>query len=328
MPAIAAAFSPVTVKPGTDAAARAANSRTDSHSGDRRGRDGRSTPRHAQRGHRELLLPRQVQRRAAGDQDPRPSGGGEQVGDETARGEHLLHVVEDQQDVPLGKVAAEVFQQRCAPRVLQPDAAGDRHRHQRRVPHRGQRHEVHPVAGNPPASCPPARSPAASCRSHPARSASAAACRPAALAPGPVRSPGPRSSSTVVAARPIVSPRQHPAECRPLHGARADQRSAPISGVGAALWPGYPDEWLHIEALPCAPGARSRIMCAIRPEAPLAGSIWTGPGSCPRRCRDTFDPTVRRGRSTEDGRRPFPVRAGCPFRADSSSARLPGAAPS
>ena len=98
-----------------------------------------------QRGHRELLLPRQVQRRAAGDQDPRPSGGGEQVGDEAAGVEHLLHVVEDQQDVPLGKVAAEVFQQRGAARVLQPDAAGDRHRHQRRVPHRGQRHEVHAV---------------------------------------------------------------------------------------------------------------------------------------------------------------------------------------
>ena len=51
-------------------------------SADRRRRNGGAPRRDAQRGHRELLLPRQVQRRAAGDENPRPRGGGEQVGDE------------------------------------------------------------------------------------------------------------------------------------------------------------------------------------------------------------------------------------------------------
>jgi hypothetical protein len=63
--------------------------------------------------------------------------------------EHLLDIVKNQQHVPMGEIAAQVVHQRRAARVLQSDAARDCRRHQRRIPHRGQRHEVHPVGKVP-----------------------------------------------------------------------------------------------------------------------------------------------------------------------------------
>ena len=99
-PAIAAAFSSSTVKPGTEAAARAANNCTDSQPATDAAETADPRLRNAQRRHRELLLPRQVQRRAARDQDPRSLLCGEQVSHEAAGGEHLLEVVQDQQDAP------------------------------------------------------------------------------------------------------------------------------------------------------------------------------------------------------------------------------------
>ena len=158
-------------------------------------------------GHRELLLPRQVQRRAAGDQDPRPGGGGEQIGDEPARGEHLLEVVQDQQDVPLREVAAQVFQQRRA----------------RARPATRCRGRSTPAPAPGPAPPPATRNarPCGKVLQRPARQLDrqprlAAAARPGQRQqPGagqqasrlrPARSPGPRNSSAVVAARPIVSP--------------------------------------------------------------------------------------------------------------------------
>ena len=102
-------------KPGTKAAARAANSCADSHAATAatdRARPGSGT---RQRGHRELLLAGQVQRRAARDQDPQLNAPGKELLDELTRGEHVLEVVQHQQKLAISQVTAQVLQQRSAP---------------------------------------------------------------------------------------------------------------------------------------------------------------------------------------------------------------------
>ena len=61
-PAMASAFSPVMVKPGTEAAARAANSSADSHPARDAAETGAAGSGRSKRRDRELLLTRHVQR--------------------------------------------------------------------------------------------------------------------------------------------------------------------------------------------------------------------------------------------------------------------------
>ena len=84
----------------------------------RRDRGDRPCParfRHAQRGHRELLLAGQVQRRAARDQDPQLTTPGKELLDEPTRSEHVLEVVKHQQELAISQITAQVLQQRSAP---------------------------------------------------------------------------------------------------------------------------------------------------------------------------------------------------------------------
>jgi hypothetical protein len=89
----------------------------------RRDRGDRRCParfRHAERGHSELLLARRVQRRAARDQGPQLSTPGKELLDELTRREHVLEVVQHQQEFAISQVTVQVLQQRspresCSP---------------------------------------------------------------------------------------------------------------------------------------------------------------------------------------------------------------------
>jgi hypothetical protein len=66
-----------------------------------------------------------VKRRPTGGQDPGGRRRRQQVSHEATRRQHLLDIVENQQDVPVVEVAAQVCQQRPAAGVLQPEGLRD-----------------------------------------------------------------------------------------------------------------------------------------------------------------------------------------------------------
>ena len=88
-----------------------------SRGGRRRGGVGKVKRRDA-----ELLLPGQVQHRAARDDDPQPRRSGEQLGDERRGAHDLLEVVEDQQQLALAEVLLHPLLEVAIGRL--PDAQG------------------------------------------------------------------------------------------------------------------------------------------------------------------------------------------------------------
>ena len=121
--------------------------RVDVPVGDREARDrGGSTVREELDGlrqgrHWHLLLPCEVQRCAACHQDVHGVGGSEESGHEAAGLEHLLHVVEDQQDLPPRQVRHQVVQERRPTGILQAESARYQDRNERRVPDRREVYE-------------------------------------------------------------------------------------------------------------------------------------------------------------------------------------------
>ena len=59
-------------------------------------------------------------------------------------GQQMLEVIQDEQELPLTQLADQVLNQRPVPDILQPDALGDRPRHQPTIPDRRQPDEEHP----------------------------------------------------------------------------------------------------------------------------------------------------------------------------------------
>ena len=101
--------------------------------------------RDRERRDRAFLLAGDPQRRAAADQDAQRTGLPQQPGHGRGAGQQVLEVVQDEQDLPVVQLADQVIHQRPVPGVLQPEALGDRRRHQPRIPDGRQRHEVDAV---------------------------------------------------------------------------------------------------------------------------------------------------------------------------------------
>ena len=143
--AIAGAFSSSRVNPGTAAAARSANRRTDSQAASDAAVGRVLLVRDRERRDRAFLLAGNAQRRAAADQDPQRARLLQQPRHDRGAGQQVLEVVQDDQELPLAQLADQVLHQGPVPGVLQPDALGDRRGHQSRIPDGRQRHEVNAV---------------------------------------------------------------------------------------------------------------------------------------------------------------------------------------
>lgn len=98
-----------------------------------------------QAGHRVLLLARHVQGDACSDQAGKVRTATEQLGNDRACADHLLEVVEDEEDVALADLVRHEVDGRAGRVVHQPQRPGDRRRDQIRVADRLQGDEPHPV---------------------------------------------------------------------------------------------------------------------------------------------------------------------------------------
>ena len=105
----------------------------------------RSRPRQRQRRHRQLLLAPQPQPGPAGDEDRQAGRGGEQLGDDRGGLEHVLEVVEHQQQPPLPQVVDHGVAQRPLALLPHPQRRRDGRGHEGRVGQRRQVDEPDPV---------------------------------------------------------------------------------------------------------------------------------------------------------------------------------------
>ena len=143
--ATAATLSSVKAKWPLTAWARSTNSRTDSQSfsavsGSLSRRVGQQQGRHEQ-----LSLGRQAQRGPAGDHHMEPRTGGQELTDLERGAEHLLEIVDDEQQLPVAQEALQTLERRPAPCHADAKCLRDGGGNEQRVADRRQRHEAHPV---------------------------------------------------------------------------------------------------------------------------------------------------------------------------------------
>ncbi len=100
---------------------------------------------HGERRHRELVLPRDTKGHAAGHQHLDLWAGREQIGHGRGGRNHVLEVVQDQQDAPRLQNARQALQERPVTRLGDLERPGDGRQDQGRVGGRGKRDEAHPV---------------------------------------------------------------------------------------------------------------------------------------------------------------------------------------
>ena len=74
----------------------------------------------------------------AGDQECHPGAGIQEIAHLRSRGDHLLDVIQDQQQAPVGQNADEAVVQRLGTHVAQPKCAGDSGNDMIRVENRGE----------------------------------------------------------------------------------------------------------------------------------------------------------------------------------------------
>ena len=99
-----------------------------------------------ERGDRELMLPVDVQRGAAGHEDLQRRSRGEQLGDDPGRGGQVLEVVEQQEHRRAARLLQPPLdrgQQRLTGDVAHGETLGDRHREHGRIAQRRERDEGH-----------------------------------------------------------------------------------------------------------------------------------------------------------------------------------------
>ena len=89
--------------------------------------------------------PRRCSDRAAGDEDRQPRRGGEELGDESGGGRHLLEVVEHQQHVAIPNRLAQPLDVVSRAHVDDADRTGDGGRDEIRIVHRRQVDEPHAI---------------------------------------------------------------------------------------------------------------------------------------------------------------------------------------
>jgi hypothetical protein len=111
---------------------------------DRRGRDGRLLGEGEGRD-RALLLARHAKRRAAAHQDAEIAGAAQQFRYHRRGRQHVLEVVQDDQEPAVPQVMSQMLDERPALGIRQPDALGDRRQYQPGIPDRRQPDEVHPI---------------------------------------------------------------------------------------------------------------------------------------------------------------------------------------
>ena len=131
--------------------------------GGRRGRVVR-VGRDVQRRHDELVLPGQAQRGAARDEDAKPGSGRQPRCHRGGTVDHVLEVVEHQQQLPIGEVAADGVPHRGVGLLVDGQHLGDGLRDQVVVLDRGQRRRTRHRRRTSPGRCAPPRWPAASSR--------------------------------------------------------------------------------------------------------------------------------------------------------------------
>ena len=84
------------------------------------------------------MLPAQVQYAPTRHQQRETSARGEQVGQQRRRGEQVLEVVQQQEQVPGAQVGEHDLLQRAAPGVVHAQGLRQRYQDERRVGQRGQ----------------------------------------------------------------------------------------------------------------------------------------------------------------------------------------------
>ena len=155
MASTAATCSAVKAKSSRTACARSTKSRTASEGGGRGSNVGLATATgcrlQTERRHRAFALAGEAQPHPAGDQNLQVRAGGEEGGDERSRLDHLLEVVEHQQQPPFPQGRLESGLNGFPAGLAHAEHVGDRLRHQARVADRVKRDVADPageVAGH------------------------------------------------------------------------------------------------------------------------------------------------------------------------------------